>query len=438
MIRAIGRWGLCLVTLAIFVAPERAWAIPAFARRYETSCQTCHLAYPKLTPFGEAFRRNAYHFPEDGDAVSEKEEPVPLGNDAQAERWPAAVWPGQIPGRLPLSVTIAGKVQYGSAFEAMSHGDEEVSSTESSGGAHEDMEDVAEAELDLSQAVESLGLRAGGVLGDHVSFFAAVNVGGHEAIEAERANVVFTPLARPSTLLVRVGRFEPDVHGVTIHRGLTGHLLRLTTQPVGDATFAVEPYRNGLELSGVAARRIGWTAGVVENTTPATFLAKDAWGRAEVKIGGMPLDGSGGVAGTAAWREVSLTVGASAWSGREVVQFADDEILRLGVDAHAALGDLLVDVVVARESHTAADDGLPVDADQLYAEVSWVATPVVFPTARLEVRRIDEGGADWLGLAVANAVVRPNVLVRAMAGLGAEPGEAAGFRFAAIEYAVAF
>ncbi|MFZ5475912.1 MAG: hypothetical protein ACOZNI_03980 [Myxococcota bacterium] len=438
MLRAIARRVLALLVLLAGLAPDEAWAIPAFARRYETSCQTCHLAYPKLTPFGEAFRRNAYRFPDGGDEVAEKEEPVALGNEAQAERWPAAVWPGQLPGRLPLSVTLGGKVQFGNAFETMGHGDEESEHSHSEGESAASEEDAAENELDFSKVFDGMGLRAGGTLGEPIAFFLAVNVGGHSPIEVERASVQFTPLRRPTDLLIKVGRFEPSLHGVTIHRGVVGHLLRLGTMPVGDSTFTVEPFRDGLELSGVVRKRVGWTLGVVENVTPATFLAKDAWGRAEVKIGGMPLDGSGGVAGTAAWREVSVTLGASGWSGREVVDYVDDQILRLGGDAHVALGDLLVDVVVARESHTSALDGPPVDADQLFTEVTWVVTPVVFPTARLEASRLDAGDADWLGLGVVNAVVRPNVLLRGEVGFGADAGEDTGFRFAAVEYAAAF
>lgn len=37
-----------------------------------------------------------------------------------------------------------------------------------------------------------------------------------------------------------------------------------------------------------------------------------------------------------------------------------------------------------------------------------------------------------------NGVVRPNVLLRATAGVGAEPGEEPGFRFAALEWGAAF
>jgi hypothetical protein len=47
-----------LVFAALLVFSRPAAAIPAFARKYGTSCQTCHTIFPKLNPFGEAFRRN--------------------------------------------------------------------------------------------------------------------------------------------------------------------------------------------------------------------------------------------------------------------------------------------------------------------------------------------------------------------------------------------
>ncbi len=72
--------GLVVVCLTCAAAPARA--IPAFARKYGTSCLTCHTIYPKLTPFGEAFRRNGYRFPGvDGDFV--KQDTVALGQEAQ-------------------------------------------------------------------------------------------------------------------------------------------------------------------------------------------------------------------------------------------------------------------------------------------------------------------------------------------------------------------
>ena len=41
--------------LLVLIIPS-ASAVPAFSRKYETACQTCHVGFPKLNPFGEAFR----------------------------------------------------------------------------------------------------------------------------------------------------------------------------------------------------------------------------------------------------------------------------------------------------------------------------------------------------------------------------------------------
>ena len=55
--------GFIALTITFWSVPAKA--IPAFARKYQTSCTTCHTAFPKLNPFGEAFRRNNYRFPGD-------------------------------------------------------------------------------------------------------------------------------------------------------------------------------------------------------------------------------------------------------------------------------------------------------------------------------------------------------------------------------------
>src|SRR5512136_1359395 len=93
---------LVVVLFAVALAAARAHAIPAFARKYGTSCQTCHTVYPKLTPFGEAFRRNGYKFPgKDEDFI--KQDMVPLGNEAYRKMWPKeSVWPGILAASAPL------------------------------------------------------------------------------------------------------------------------------------------------------------------------------------------------------------------------------------------------------------------------------------------------------------------------------------------------
>ena len=50
--------------MGALLAPHVAQAIPAFSRRYETSCTTCHqYHYPRLNSFGRVFRENGYQWP---------------------------------------------------------------------------------------------------------------------------------------------------------------------------------------------------------------------------------------------------------------------------------------------------------------------------------------------------------------------------------------
>lgn len=50
---------VCLL-LATAVMASDALAIPAFARKYDMSCKTCHAPFPKLKPFGEEFAGNGF------------------------------------------------------------------------------------------------------------------------------------------------------------------------------------------------------------------------------------------------------------------------------------------------------------------------------------------------------------------------------------------
>jgi len=71
--------------------PGNAYAIPAFARKYKTSCATCHNGFPKLNAFGESFRRNGYQFPGGTDAEFVKEDPIPLGSEGYKKAFPDAI-----------------------------------------------------------------------------------------------------------------------------------------------------------------------------------------------------------------------------------------------------------------------------------------------------------------------------------------------------------
>src|ERR1700726_4066299 len=42
--------------------------LPAFARKYGMPCSSCHLGWPMLSPFGQAFKDNGYQMGNDRDA----------------------------------------------------------------------------------------------------------------------------------------------------------------------------------------------------------------------------------------------------------------------------------------------------------------------------------------------------------------------------------
>ena len=48
----------------LMIIPENAEAIPAFARKYKISCNTCHVAVPKLKAYGDEFAGNGFVLPD--------------------------------------------------------------------------------------------------------------------------------------------------------------------------------------------------------------------------------------------------------------------------------------------------------------------------------------------------------------------------------------
>jgi hypothetical protein len=91
-----------LVAVAL-VTPPQANGIPAFARKYQTSCTTCHDNFPHLNDFGKAFKDAGFKFPNEDESFI-KVPPVLLGAPAQKELWPKTVWPGVIPGMPPIGL----------------------------------------------------------------------------------------------------------------------------------------------------------------------------------------------------------------------------------------------------------------------------------------------------------------------------------------------
>ncbi|MBI4916736.1 MAG: hypothetical protein HY825_12885, partial [Acidobacteria bacterium] len=50
---------VAIALLAVLSARD-AGAIPAFARKYQLSCSTCHAPFPRLKPYGEEFAARGF------------------------------------------------------------------------------------------------------------------------------------------------------------------------------------------------------------------------------------------------------------------------------------------------------------------------------------------------------------------------------------------
>src|SRR5512146_3507740 len=114
--RILAALPLGMAILLVLVGPRPAGAVPVFSRKYQTSCQTCHAIFPKLNPFGEAFRLNGYRMPlETPEQV--KQPPVSLGSEAYERIWPAMVYPSDLPSYVPLAINVKMADLFASAHD---------------------------------------------------------------------------------------------------------------------------------------------------------------------------------------------------------------------------------------------------------------------------------------------------------------------------------
>jgi len=298
--------------LMVFSVPS-AQAIPAFARKYATSCQTCHVGFPKLNPFGEAFRLNGYRMPnQTEDQVKIK--PVSLGAEAYKRMWPKAIYPSSLPGQVPLAMN----VKMASVYD---------SSLDDSGRTitHNDF-----------QFPQEVNLFAGGTLGDYIGFLGELTYGenpdGSTETEIERIHLQADSFIGPEHLVnLKVGKFAPDLEDGFNEMWLStdsGVDTLFTFNPIGlhggtglseeDAGITLPGVVKGVELYGVGAHRFFYTVGVANGLTPpTTSSSKDFYARADYKFGGMALDGdtTGVTLPPENWRERSLRVGVLGYHG---------------------------------------------------------------------------------------------------------------------------
>jgi hypothetical protein len=430
---------------ALLAAASPAQAVPSFARKYETSCQTCHIVFPKLNAFGEAFRLRGYRLPGETEQMV-KQPPVSLGAPAYKRLWPQAVWPGEISSSVPL----AGIVKMDAA---VSH------STVNDDGSVT----AIHGDLRFPQEVNLFGA---GTLGEHVSYLAEVTFAeqpdGSVGVSLEHAHMGFDSPFGPEDLLhVRIGKLAPNVVSgfqemwISTNAGID---TMFDYNPIGvrggtglgagdarPSPIAMPVLVRGVEGYGIIHHRALWVAGVSNgigpgpNDTTGRFdgnNAKDVYARFDYKIGGMGLDGDTGGQQTLPaenWRDNSLRVGVFTYRGdgsgisfpvagdlgsRQTIQ--DLHFLRRGIYANAFVQDLNVFGAYVRgtDSLRVLDpaaatvvSSIEPDYHAWFAQADYLIYPWLQATYRYETVTPADRSVASLRTSVANvsALVRANV-----------------------------
>jgi len=436
--RILAALPLAMVIFLVLGGPRRAGAVPVFSRKYQTSCQTCHAIFPKLNPFGEAFRLNGYRMPlETPEQV--KQPPVSLGSEAYERIWPEMVYPSDLPSYVPLAINVKMADIY-----ASSHDDSGKQIV------HNDFQFPQEANL-----------FSAGTLGKHFSFFGEVTFeetpdGGND-VGIEHARLDVDSAFGPEHLFnFKIGKFAPDLYD-----GFQE--MWLMTDNGVDTLFAFSPIgvhggtglseegpgvslpdrMRAIEMYGVAAHRLFYTVGYGSpigpggpNDTFGSSSRKDFYARVDYKFGGMGLDGdtTGVTLPPENWRETSVRVGALGYYGDgsqadpfdvtdeegNAFKMRDNHYGRIGAYASLYVGDLNLfgvalhgtDKLQLSDPDTLAEiDTTTRTYDAWFAQADYVIVPPFQVSLRYENLRVADPVTPTIKTLNANAsfLIRANI-----------------------------
>ncbi len=390
-----------------FTFVDRAEAIPAFARKYKTSCTTCHVAIPKRNAFGEAFRRNGYVMPQ-GDVSLIKQEPIPLGSEGWKEVFPDAIWPGFLPAEFPLSAYIHQRFVWETA--------------ESKSGDR--------VEFDMPHEFE---IFIGGTLGDAFSFFGEwiMFEKGKNAPGLKRFFFQFNDVIGPDNLFdIRVGRLEPGItEGYVDNNRITlEHAMTLDYKATGK--WRPRDQQSGIEFRGIVDHRFQYIAGVVngeKKTISDATDEKDFYGRLGYKFGGLSLDGVQqeeltSLKQTDNWADNALTLGAYFYQGNNMADSnsVDNNFTRYGFDIHGNYNrvDLFAGAILGTDDNpigfvTGSDKEKEVNSTAWFVEGQYLFYPWLIAGVRIGGAKSDQNDVDIDDF----TTISPNLTILARANI---------------------
>jgi hypothetical protein len=409
----IVRAAAAVATTGVLCLATPAHAIPAFARKYGTSCLTCHTVYPKLTPFGEAFRRNGYLFPGiDSDYV--KQETVVLGQEANKKTFPNSVWPGSIPISVPMAIGANGQ-----GFV--------IPKSDSTAGRAARPGTV----LDLHDLVAEGHIWAGAALDDTITYWAEFTFAG--SADVENAQVLFNDLLGPKHAFnLIVGKGFPNVTPFGPHSSYLADQM-VPNAPIGDllgntSAWQLVDHYTGLELNGMIGGMVDYAVGLNAGASGIAAPTEDFYGRLGVKLGGMREDGEGskGPADTfKPWAETAVHAYGFAYHANTFLDTTagapagNDVSTTFGLGARAQLESLELNAGWYHDKHNHGTDvASEATAKVFFAELSYVLFPWMVPAIRVENIALDTNDATGVALPGVNAwhimpgiafLIRPNL-----------------------------
>jgi hypothetical protein len=412
--------------LAALLAAAPAHAIPAFARKYGTSCMTCHTVYPKLAPFGEAFRRNNFRFPGvDSDYV--KQEVIPLtpktaGSDEQ------------------YGISAIPPLSFGFNANAVVHPDKNSTAGRNDQGA-----------VFLTRNLVAEGhVWTGGSFSDVITYFGEVTFSSGGSISLEHAQVYASDLIGPKHAVnVRVGRgfstltsFGPHSSYV-LDQIMPSSGVTALNGSLGNTTWNVFDHFNGVEVNGVLAGRVDYSVGLNAGSSIDTRSTENFYGHVGYKLGGMRLDGEGAIAVrnlVRPWEERAVTIDAFVYRSVNSANFANpdpaatgpvvwlDSATVVGGNLRAQLDSLELNGGMSAEAHKRATaDGREAKLWAGYGELSYLVQPYLVPVVRVEYNSLATDGLESVHnvriLPAIASAVRPNIKLTLVADLESASGQ---------------
>jgi hypothetical protein len=413
--------------LVLLSLASKTSALPAFARKYQTSCLTCHDIWPKRNIVGEAFRLNGFRFIDD--EVYVKEEPIELGDENYKRLWPNAVWPSNIPRTPVFSIFVKSMLEV-------------------------ELDDDRENPVNFLFP-EGMELVAAGTIGDNLAVYADImfeqsDYGGQEIENwvSMKTWIEFQDLFGPENMFnLRWGTVGAHTLGLFTHRaenGLSTHppLYMSWMMPDVDLgandlldfegnNFTMSWPRLGMEMSGFGKRwfyDIGYVTGNITDPQAEpgggdVFFTgagknepyKDAYLSLAYKIGGIGFDGYTGeedadpesppklVTRTEFWRDDSLTLALFGYTGTGAIKGqvlsdpnirweAEDDFWRFGGGFEQKYRDLTFGghYMVGRNENPYGNlSDEPVDSTTWHLEASYWVYPWLLPYTKFQYLELE-------------------------------------------------